>query len=424
MAVETPPQSNDTQSKVEKVIPDLEAAIDKVDDLQQCYEDAATTANKFDEDRLTGNQNVPWAEFVDSASAQRNAFEFIYSEPLQTLMSGGTSTGLVITTSAPQTAATIDLTQNISNDGSVTLIKDFARNIRYDQIFKDHQHFIKGPGNTLSNLLTEARTNLDTFNVVNYQTNLTNAKKLIVNTMIEPVRIFIQSLEVVDSQITNPQSLFYKVRISYGSTATANPETIANYDMGDEMDSLREQAGEIFTKLRDLFNSLDALSKIKEDVLKRVVLSNQGFKEDPNQPGTFAKGTADKDGWGIKFSYRKTLTSREFINKTGQNNALNNSLTQTRTRDTSRQNRLNQNIIDSNIDFIRDDNLVVDKDFYMILLPAIKSNLPVQGGVDVPGAMPGLQFRIENNIVKHKIPGFAPVYQPLGIDCIKCTMVG
>ena len=415
MAVVNKPLSAEDKKKIDKVIPDLEAAIDKIDTLQKCYEDAAATAQKFNDDRSLANTNVPWD--ITNAN-RRNAFEYIYSEPLQTIMSGQIG-GTFIN---PDTSTSrVDVEgRSLSN----TRIDGFGKNVRYDQIFNDHQHFIKGPANSLSNLLTEARTNLDTFNIVNYQSNLTNAKKLLVNQMIEPVRIFIQSIEVTNREITNPQSLFYKTGSAYGTVATFDPETISNFNMGSEMDSLREQAGEIFTKLRDLFNAIDALSKIKEDILKRVVLNNQGFKEDPNEPGTFNKGIDAKENWGIKFTYSKQFTSSEFIRTTGQNEALNNSLTQTRTRDANKQQALNNTTLRANQELLEGINLEQDRTFYMSLLPAIKSNLPVQGGVDVPGAMPGLQFRIENTIVKHKVPGFAPIYQPLGIDCIKCTIVG
>lgn len=62
--------------------------------------------------------------------------------------------------------------------------------------------------------------------------------------------------------------------------------------------------------------------------------------------------------------------------------------------------------------------------WYLSLLPAMKSNLPLQGGMDTPGAMPGLNFRVASNVIKHKVIGFHPVYQHLGVDTISCVMVG
>ena len=64
------------------------------------------------------------------------------------------------------------------------------------------------------------------------------------------------------------------------------------------------------------------------------------------------------------------------------------------------------------------------KSWYMMLLPTMSSNLPVTGGSQAPGAQPGLNFKIVNSLVKHKVPGFAPIYQPMGIDTINCTIVG
>lgn len=62
--------------------------------------------------------------------------------------------------------------------------------------------------------------------------------------------------------------------------------------------------------------------------------------------------------------------------------------------------------------------------FYMTLLPAIASQLNLQGARDTPNAMPGLNFKIIPNIAKLKVPGFQPIYQNLGIDAVLCTIVG
>lgn len=65
-----------------------------------------------------------------------------------------------------------------------------------------------------------------------------------------------------------------------------------------------------------------------------------------------------------------------------------------------------------------------EKVWYLSLLPAMRSTIPLQGGSDTPGAMPGLNFKFNSNITKHKIVGFQPIYQHLGVDSITCTMVG
>lgn len=63
-------------------------------------------------------------------------------------------------------------------------------------------------------------------------------------------------------------------------------------------------------------------------------------------------------------------------------------------------------------------------EWFLTLLPAMRSTLSANGSVDTPGALPGLQFQIKSNIAKHKIPGFQPVFQHLGVDSIIITMVG
>lgn len=63
-----------------------------------------------------------------------------------------------------------------------------------------------------------------------------------------------------------------------------------------------------------------------------------------------------------------------------------------------------------------------ERDWFLTLLPAMKSVFP--GNMDVPGAMPGLQFRVFSNIAKHRVPGFQPIYQHLGVESTYITMVG
>ena len=64
------------------------------------------------------------------------------------------------------------------------------------------------------------------------------------------------------------------------------------------------------------------------------------------------------------------------------------------------------------------------QEWYMTLLPAMKSQMPKSPGMDTPNAMPGLQFQLKSNIAKHRIPGSQPVYQHLGIDTVMVTIVG
>lgn len=64
------------------------------------------------------------------------------------------------------------------------------------------------------------------------------------------------------------------------------------------------------------------------------------------------------------------------------------------------------------------------KTWSLSLLPAMQSNVRYGGGIDVPGALPGLSFRAIPAIARHKVPGFQPVYQHMGIDSVTVTMVG
>lgn len=93
-----------------------------------------------------------------------------------------------------------------------------------------------------------------------------------------------------------------------------------------------------------------------------------------------------KDRWGVKFKYQATSNTTNGCTPTNAPTTLN--------------------------------------EWYLTLLPAMRSVIPNNGGMDVPGALPGLQFQIRSNIAKHKIPGFQPLYQHLGVDSIIITLVG
>lgn len=72
----------------------------------------------------------------------------------------------------------------------------------------------------------------------------------------------------------------------------------------------------------------------------------------------------------------------------------------------------------------RDDWYRKDEAFYLALLPAMSSVFSMSGSQGAPNAMPGLNFKIIPNLAKHKIPGFQPAFQHLGMDSCICTMVG
>lgn len=71
-----------------------------------------------------------------------------------------------------------------------------------------------------------------------------------------------------------------------------------------------------------------------------------------------------------------------------------------------------------------DNQLATRHEWFLTLLPAMRSVIPLSGGMDTPGALPGLQFQIRSNIAKHKVPGFQPIFQHMGVDSIVITLVG
>lgn len=71
-----------------------------------------------------------------------------------------------------------------------------------------------------------------------------------------------------------------------------------------------------------------------------------------------------------------------------------------------------------------DNQLATRHEWFLTLLPAMRSVIPLSGGMDTPGALPGLQFQIKSNIAKHKVPGFQPIFQHMGVDSIVITLVG
>lgn len=284
----------------------------------------------------------------------------------------------------------------------------------YSNIFSDAQ--IKGIFN-MKISLTQALTSLDGFNITKFQDALTNIKTTLTEELFEDVKTFRDIIDVVNIEITNPQSIIYKGEKAYGPHSAAQ---INLFRLPPELIEIRNSCNSILGEIRNLFTIIDKLLNIPEDVVARAALVNAGLTQSSTDPNIFnAPVIEEKDPWGIRFSYNKSVSGQVFAQET--------------VRDPSRSNTtLTPSFTgaDDPNSFVEKNNTLLNtivnskRDFYFQLLPAIKSNMPVSGGSDVPGAMPGIQFRIENNIVKHKIPGFSPVYQPMGIDSIKCTLVG
>ena len=192
------------------------------------------------------------------------------------------------------------------------------------------------------------------------------------------------------------------------------------------------QIKRIITDLDKIKNLIDAKGKqlVHKDLLVNVLLDSQGFERSASDPDVYVQKTIEKDPWGIRFTVQnsKRFDGAELIRTTNerlervQNAPRNADNEASQGQDGGDAQKRQLEAIDE--DILDGKTLAGTDSFFMHLLPAMKSNLPIQGGTDVPGVLPGLNFSIKHNIVKHKVPGFQPIYQPLGVDCIKCTLVG
>lgn len=139
----------------------------------------------------------------------------------------------------------------------------------------------------------------------------------------------------------------------------------------------------------DCFNKVMARkpclsSPIPEDIITQA--NSKG--PEASTPETACKQPT-KETWGVRFRYKK---GDKNYNCQHQNN-----------------------VIDPN---------AVSYEWFLTLLPAMRSVIPLSGGLDTPNAMPGLQFQVKSNVAKHRIPGFQPIYQHMGVDTVLVTLVG
>ncbi|MEI2418873.1 hypothetical protein V6O07_01250, partial [Arthrospira platensis SPKY2] len=142
----------------------------------------------------------------------------------------------------------------------------------------------------------------------------------------------------------------------------------------------------------------------------------------------------DKD-WGIRFTYKDESNIVDLYRNIcqGTTGSFYNSETRSlnspqQSSDTDEEdveeiieNEENREVDSSNRPYTRSPKL---HEWEMTLLPAMRSVVPKTPGMDVPNAMPGLQFQIRSNIAKHRVPGGQAIYQNLGIDSVMVTLVG
>lgn len=342
----------------------------------------------------------PWKNSISQGPADNlnanSIWDFIFTSPIKDIYYNA----------SPQIA------QNLPN-----LINNVNR-VRYDSIFNEHIERINISGG-LKDSITNAVSQLNNLNVIGYQSQLENAKELIVSPLIEELEVFKAILNVVSTEINNPQSTIYKAGSPFGPFSN---QEIASFEMPPITQEIITSITSTIEALRRIFNRIDQLVNIPQDVLTRIILINSGLQQSTTDPDQFNFILPnEKEPWGIRFSYQTTQSGNLFATQNQVNEFSNNPTGHSITRLNSNQ---RQQELEATRELLEDTIINSTRDFYFQLLPAIKTNMPSSGSTDVPGAMPGIQFRIENNIVKHKIPGFAPIYQPIGIDSIKCTLVG
>ena len=285
-------------------------------------------------------------------------------------------------------------------------------------------------GKDLYTTIAQAKQNLeDKLDIANYKAFNTKAIDL-VNPLRGRLRHYEEYLIEAVNQLNNKNSKF---RASISNTKD-------EFVIPDALSELIKNLAKCSQLIDNIKTNLNLGKDLNKDIAKNILLSNAGYAEDPKNPGTFIANTVEKDPWGIRFSILHTNANTNALNTIQQRIDKSRGRVKKELKKAKDGSSLSEEEIHANElieadnkkneslkirDGILDGVVLQNKiNYYMHLLPAIRSNLPIQGGTDVPGVQPGLNFRIEHSIVKHKIPGFQPIYQPLGVESIKCTLVG
>jgi len=382
-------------SKIEEVKVQLENATTAADALLQIYKEGQSKVKKLGETH-EGIQIGPWKNLNDGGvgASNNNIFVFIQAPPMSNVYNN---------------TSEIIKKNNLVTSGPKTK--------NYFELFTTYAVSI---ANILKPQLTETKTQLAAANVAKFQQTLIDVTKLLLEEHSIGVQIIKEIITITNSEINKTDSIIYKGELAYGPFSTTE---IALFTLPQDLLDILPICNKAIDLIRDLIVKLDTLLNVSEDILKRAILSNAGLTQNTDDPNTFnTVSVEEKDPWGIRFSYVKSITGQVYEQEQ-QVIRGNSTLTEDQEKGNIKTATKEDFLIENNPQLLNN-TIQQKRNFYFQLLPAIKSNLPVSGGTDVPGAMPGIQFRIENNIVKHKIPGFAPIYQPIGIDSIKCTLVG
>ncbi len=146
------------------------------------------------------------------------------------------------------------------------------------------------------------------------------------------------------------------------------------------------EAGQIpFSEMRNIGNELSRQAKPTPSETVTTKSNASAAKGNKAVDKKEEQAAAPAENWGVKFSY--SMTESMAAGFAGPANQTQNN-------------------------------------YFLSLLPAMASQLPLQGAKDVPGSMPGLSFKVVPSVAKLKVPGFQPVFQHLGMDTVMVTMVG
>ena len=378
-------------SKAQEVLAQLSSTtIGATQSLRINYEQTVSIIDNINSS--TDFSNTPWRNITQSNTNEYNFFDLLLSPPLSDVFNP--SSGFL-------------------GEAKPNSIPGFTRAIDYSNIFNTGFDWTE----ILLQDVEQAKGHLENFNVSGYKNSLKGAQRILGNFLHPELDTYIKILEAAQAEISNSQSPIYKGENAYGPFPQ---DEINGFDLPPDVLASLEAARSLRNQVLALHNDFDKLGNISDDILSRIALENNGLIQSSTDPDVFiAPSTTEKDPWGIRFSYVKSITGANYVQsrQSVKSNSIKN-----KQLDEEREFALNE--LETNKQLFENSTINQTRDFYFQLLPAIKSNLPISGGTDVPGAMPGVQFRIENNIVKHRIPGYSPIYQPIGIDCIKCTLVG
>jgi len=396
----------ETQGTAESIEARISGITELISSAEIIYDNNQQRMDTMDNNRFIDLENGPWRNSYAETPAgggtvnfgpdTNSAWDFVFTSPIRD----------IYYSASPSLAAALPGFIPNYNGG------------RYDSIFRQHKQRLNIPGG-LKDSINNAVSQLNNLNTIGYQSQLEQARNIIAALLIEELELFRDIINIVSTEINNPQSIIYKPGSPYGPFSTAQ---IAAFTMPGGTEEVVDGIEAIITILRNVYQQIDELINIPQDVLTRVTLVNAGLTQSPNDPNQFnLLPPEEKDPWGIRFSYKSSQSANLYARNNQVNQFANNPTGHSITAANSTE---RQQELQASRELLEAVDINMQKDFYFQLLPAIKTNMPSSGSTDVPGAMPGIQFRIENNIVKHKIPGFAPIYQPIGIDCIKCTLVG